>query len=471
MADEFGESGTEAATPRRREEARQQGRVAFSAELSGGLLLLAGVGGLWLGAGPVARGLLNNLRLDLRGIYRADLGPAQVQAIFTEMVGRGLEMIGYFMALVFVVALAAGALQVGLHITTDVFGLRWEKLSPAAGWSRVLSWAGAMRGVTAVVKMALVAGIAFWILRGRGTEIVLLGQGALASGVAQGWDMVIRLALAVAAVLVLGGVADYLVQRWRHEQSLLMTRQELKEESRRDDGDPLVRARLRKLQREASKKRMFEDVPRATVVITNPTHLAVALRYDRNTMTAPRVIAKGAGHVAKRITDLARTSRRAGHRTQARCPGVIQNGPSRSGHSHGVVSGDRRGIELRLPAAGCGLKISFELKRQNEPQRHREHRGRPHRESQNHWFTGGRFRNKEFRLLCVSSLGVLCASVVRSIFGLTADWRGLQWPLPPRRSIPIRRSANAANWRSRSPSSAYWWCCSYRCRRSCSTCC
>ena len=283
----------------------QQGRVAFSAELSGGLLLLAGVGGLWLGAGPVARGLLNNLRLDLRGIYRADLGPAQVQALFTEMVGRALEMIGYFMALVFVVALAAGASRWVCTSRPMCLGCVGKSCRrPPAG--RVLSWAGAMRGVTAVVKMALVAGIAFWILRGRGTEIVLLGQGALASGVAQGWDMVIRLALAVAAVLVLGGVADYLVQRWRHEQSLLMTRQELKEESRRDDGDPLVRARLRKLQREASKKRMFEDVPRATVVITNPTHLAVALRYDRNTMTAPRVIAKGAGHVAKRITDLAR---------------------------------------------------------------------------------------------------------------------------------------------------------------------
>ncbi len=306
MADEFGESGTEAATPRRREEARQQGRVAFSAELSGGLLLLAGVGGLWLGAGPLAHGLLDNLRMDLRGVYRADLGPREVQAIFTGLAGLGLELIGYFLALLFVVALAAGALQVGVHVTTDVFGLRWEKLSPATGWSRVLSWAGAMRGVTAVAKMVFVAGMAWWILRGRGPQIAMLGQGALAGAVAQGWDMVLRLALSVAAVLVLGGVVDYLLQRWRHEQSLMMTRQELKDEFKRDEGDPLVRARLRKLQREASKKRMFDDVAQATVVITNPTHLAVALRYDRGTMTAPRVVAKGAGLVAKRITDLAR---------------------------------------------------------------------------------------------------------------------------------------------------------------------
>ena len=176
MADEFGESGTEAATPRRREEARQQGRVAFSAELSGGLLLLAGVGGLWLGAGPVAHGLLNNLRLDLRGIYRADLGPAQVQALFTELVGRapGDDRLLHGVALC---RCARGGLQVVCTSRPMCSGCVGKSCRrPPAG--RAFCSGRSDGGVTAVVKMALVAGIAFWILRGRGTEIVLLGQGA-----------------------------------------------------------------------------------------------------------------------------------------------------------------------------------------------------------------------------------------------------------------------------------------------------
>jgi flagellar biosynthetic protein FlhB len=118
--------------------------------------------------------------------------------------------------------------------------------------------------------------------------------------------MVLRLALAIAGALLLLGVGDYLFQLWRHEQLLRMSRQQLKEETKREEGDPQTKARIRRLQREAARKKMFHEVKSATVVVTNPTHLAVALRYDRGAMGAPKVVAKGAGHVAKRIAELAR---------------------------------------------------------------------------------------------------------------------------------------------------------------------
>src|SRR5581483_11497751 len=148
--------------------------------------------------------------------------------------------------------------------------------------------------------------LAWLVLRGRAGMVASLGQDGLAFAAAQGWSLVLRLALAVAAALVLIGVGDYLFQRWRREQSLRMTRQELKEELKREEGDPHIKGRMRKLQRELAQRRMMAEVPKATVVITNPTHLAVALRYDRGRRGAPRVLAKGRGHVARRIEALAR---------------------------------------------------------------------------------------------------------------------------------------------------------------------
>jgi flagellar biosynthetic protein FlhB len=131
-------------------------------------------------------------------------------------------------------------------------------------------------------------------------------QENLASSISGAWRIVLQLGLAVAATLVALGTIDYGWQRWQLEQSLRMSRPEVKEEMKREQGNPQVKLRVRKLQREAAQKRMLKDVARATVVITNPTHLAVALRYDRYTMAAPRVVAKGAGVVAERIVERAR---------------------------------------------------------------------------------------------------------------------------------------------------------------------
>ncbi len=306
MAEEFDQSRTEAPTPRRREQARQQGQVALSAELSTGMLLLAAVVVLSLSAPTLGGGLLAGLRLDLRNLRSLDLTIEQAQHMLATLLGQGVELLGVFFGVLLVVGLGMNTLQVGFHVTPELLGLRWEKLSLAQGWTRLLSLASIMRGFFAVLKLGLVVLLAVWVLRGRATQIMTLGGGPLAQSTTQAWSLAIRLALAVAAALVILGVADYGFQRWRHERALLMTRQEMKEEVKQEEGDPQIKARIRKLQREVSRRRMWEDVPRAAVVITNPTHLAIALRYDRGVMTAPRVVAKGAGHVALHLVDLAR---------------------------------------------------------------------------------------------------------------------------------------------------------------------
>jgi len=306
MAEEFNQSRTEAPTQRRREEARQQGQVAVSRELSSGLLLLAGAGALWLGGAALAGGLLNALRLDLLGIHHSDFSPEQTRDVFAVMFQRAAGLVGFIVGFLLVVGVAVSALQSGVQFFPELALPRWERLSWANGWSRMVSLASGVRGLAAILKLGAVAGLTYWVLRGRLPQISSLCECPLTSVAVQAWNLVLHLALAIAAALVVVGLLDYLFQRWRHEQSIMMSRQELKDEVKREEGDPMLRARVRKLQREMNRRRMLEDVPRATVVITNPTHLAIAIRYERGTMPAPKVVAKGAGFLAQRIAERAR---------------------------------------------------------------------------------------------------------------------------------------------------------------------
>jgi flagellar biosynthetic protein FlhB len=307
MAEHNGQTRTEAPTQRRREEARNQGQFAFSSELGNGAQLLAGVLALAWGGRSLAASLLDVMRVDLSAIDRFELSVDQVPGLAAWLFMRAAGAVGFFVGFVLVMGLVVSTVQVGFQVTPELLGLRWNRLSPAAGWSRMFSVAASVRGLMAVLKVVALAWVAWWVLRGRGPLIANLSELTLATALAQTWDIMMRLALAAGAALVLIGLADYVVQRVRHEQSLRMTREELKEELKRDEGDPQTRARLRRAARQIAHQQMMHDVPSATVVITNPTHLAIALRYERGVTAAPRIVAKGAGAVAHRIVSLARS--------------------------------------------------------------------------------------------------------------------------------------------------------------------
>lgn len=305
MAEDF-DSRTEPATPRRREEAREQGQVAYSPELNTGVILLAGLGVLALMAHHVGSELLGAVRLDLIDAGVRELSAIEVQTRFRDLAGRGLHVVGPLLGVLFAAGLVVSLGQAGFHPNPALLTLRWERVLPFAGGSRFFSLAQLIRGATGLLKVILVGLLAWWVLAGLWPQVGLLGQIRLGTSVVRGWSMVVRLGLTAAAGLFVLGAADYLLQLWRFERQLRMTRQEIKDEVKRDEGDPQVKARIRRLQRETAQKKMFREVPHATVVVTNPTHLAIALRYERGSMAAPRVVAKGAGHVAKRIAEMAR---------------------------------------------------------------------------------------------------------------------------------------------------------------------
>jgi flagellar biosynthetic protein FlhB len=305
-AEDPGQSKTELPTQHRRDEARKQGQFAISLDFTSSIQLLAGIAVLWWSGRAIAGGLLEAMQHDLRTIHTFEITPVQVREMATLMFLQAASVGGFLVGFVFVCVLGVSAFQVGFHLTPELFSLRWDRLSFSTGWSRMLSSASGIRALMAVVKTVIIVCVGWWVLRAREGQIASLGDATLATGISQSWQILIRLVLAVGAALVLIGLVDYTYQRIRHDRSLMMTRQELKEEMRREEGDPQTRGRMRRTAREVARRRMMLDVPKASVVITNPTHLAIALHYERGVTSAPRVVAKGAGLVAQRIIALAR---------------------------------------------------------------------------------------------------------------------------------------------------------------------
>ena len=307
MAEQTGER-TERATEKRREEARQHGQVVLSPEVSPVAVLLAALAlGSW--GAPIA---LDRSRIVLAG-WLAAVGPAAAHDDPAwPMVVRTLLQIGAVLGPFFIATAVVGAgaviAQVGWSVNPELAAPDIARLSPAKGLGRIFSASGAVNLVKAVVKIAVVLGVAYRVLVKTGTEAVA-APGMTLDGILAFTGYGLR-RLFVAMALALGalGFVDYRWQRWRHEQTLRMTRQEVKEEHRESDGDPQIRMRFRRAHREIARRRMLADVRGADVVLTNPVHVAVALRYRAVEMGAPRVVAKGAGELAQKIKDAARTA-------------------------------------------------------------------------------------------------------------------------------------------------------------------
>ncbi|HZV04091.1 MAG TPA: EscU/YscU/HrcU family type III secretion system export apparatus switch protein [Gemmataceae bacterium] len=306
MAEDLGHSRTEAPTPRRREEARSQGRLVISMELTAGVLLLAAVAALGFGSRGMGANLLEAVRYGMLHNVAGELSPEQTRELLTGLLMKGLQLLGMLFGLLFVISLGVMVGQAGFRVLPALAAPNWERVNPIGGLGRMFSLPALLRGAAASAKVTIAIVLAVVLIKGRFARIATFDQHGLRTAVAQTWDIVLLLGLAIAAAFTLVGAADYLLQRLRFEASLRMTREELKEEIKREEGDPHIKARIRKLSRELSQRRMMRDVPRATVVVTNPTHLAIALRYDKGALGAPRVVAKGAGYVARRIVETAR---------------------------------------------------------------------------------------------------------------------------------------------------------------------
>lgn len=304
MPEERFEERTEPATPRKRQEARERGHVARSADLSTGLILLAAVLAMNFFGERIFGGVANLCHGIYENIGSYDPSPDTLGAY---LVTGGLHLAGVMLPLFVVVvafALAAHLLQIGFIMTGHPLIPDLNRLNPITGLGRILSIRGLVRLCFSLMKVAALAVVLYLTIRGEWLTLVHLVDMQLGLVVANFFDLAYLLAFRAALVLLIIGLLDFGYQKWQHERDLRMSRQELKEEMKRYEGDPRVRQRRRQAQRQMAVQRMMAAVPRATVVITNPTELAIALHYERDqarNFPAPRVVAKGAGYLAEKI--------------------------------------------------------------------------------------------------------------------------------------------------------------------------
>lgn len=301
-----GQERTEEATPKRREEVRQKGQVAKSAEVTSVAVLFTCVVFFYFNAAA----MIEKMSLMMRDTFlvsgRTRIGLDNIDHILSAYADQALVMLGPLFIMVVCIAVLANLLQVGPMIATESLAPKFSKIDPIKGLGRLFSVRLLVELVKTILKLAIVAGVSYVVLERHLVQVLHL----LHLEVVQFAPLIGRISfqilLASCVILVLIAVLDYLFQRQQFEKSIKMTKEELKQEMKNMEGDPLIRARVRKIQREMAKKRMMAAVPTADVVITNPTHIAVALKYDQSVMAAPTVVAKGAGEIAERIKGLAR---------------------------------------------------------------------------------------------------------------------------------------------------------------------
>jgi flagellar biosynthetic protein FlhB len=234
--------------------------------------------------------------------------PDTLHAITAEVVQNGMVIVLPFAVTLLTLGVLATVIQTGPIWIEDGLQPKISKLNPVTGLKRIFSLRGVMELLKSVIKLAIIAGMAYFIIRAHITEIVEIPGLSVGEAFQRVGRIAFLLVMAIGLVLLVLALADFVYQRWQFMKDQRMTKQEVKDEMKDVEGNPLTRSRRMSLQRDRARERMMQAVPNADVVITNPTHLAVALKYDPEQSEAPMVLAKGAGYVAEHIKQVARSA-------------------------------------------------------------------------------------------------------------------------------------------------------------------
>lgn len=302
------ESKTEEPTAHRLSEAREKGDVAQSRDLSSFVVFTAFSLGLYFLAGDFLHDLLQLIRsyFDFK-TNRIETVP-EFLALMKQVVVSVVWLLLPLLSIIMVAGISAYVGQFGWLFTTEKLAPKFEKINPLPGFKRIFSANTVVELVKAVAKVSILGLVFYFILRDEMETIVTIGAQPVTQIFIYLGELIARLFVALVIMLAVFGAADFAYQKWRYFENMKMSKDEVKDEMKQREGDPHMKSRIRQAQRERARKRMMDKVPEADVVVTNPTHVAVALKYDRGKMRAPVVVAKGAGFIALKIKELAMKS-------------------------------------------------------------------------------------------------------------------------------------------------------------------
>jgi flagellar biosynthesis protein FlhB len=305
VADDVDDSQrTEEPSGRKLGKARDRGQVAQSREINNWFMVGTALGLVAFGGGPIARAIGTALRRYIEVPHELSVDGALWPAV-TETLGTIGVALALPMLLLIIAALAGSLIQTGLLFAPEKLSPKLDNLSPMKGISRLFSARGLVEFGKTLAKLAVVVAVVTMQMRPELARLPLmsgLDPGQMLGEIAR---LIVRMGLGVFVALTFIAILDYAYQRFSFIKSMRMSKQEVKEEFKQSEGDPMIRARLRQIRMERARKRMMAAVPTASVVVTNPTHVAVALKYELGTEGAPTVVAKGAELIAQRIREIA----------------------------------------------------------------------------------------------------------------------------------------------------------------------
>ncbi|MGF7533182.1 flagellar biosynthesis protein FlhB [Bacillus mexicanus] len=302
----FAGEKTEKATPKKRKDTRKKGQVAKSSDVNTAISLLV-IFLSFIAIGPYMRDrLLSFIETFYTDLLTMKLSESNVHTLFISL----LKDMGIILAPILLVALIAGVasnyLQVGFLFSAEAMQPKLEKLDPIKGFKRIYSMRAIVELIKSILKITVVGFAAFavlWLHYGEILRLPLLTPAEVLSFVSK---LTLWMGLSGAgALLILAGL-DYLYQRFDYEKNIKMSKQDIKDEYKKSEGDPIIRSKIKQRQREMAMRRMMQEVPKADVIITNPTHYAIALKYDEGKMDAPYIVAKGVDHMALKIRKIAK---------------------------------------------------------------------------------------------------------------------------------------------------------------------
>ena len=305
MAESGSEEKTEAPSQKKRDDAREEGQVAFSKELSsvvllGGFLLL-----FYLTNSSMLSAYKENFIFSFQNISIGELSIPLLRKLVFLFLNNVLILIGPFFLSALFLGILSSVFQVGFKVSIKPLQPKFEKLSPLGGLKKIFSKQAVSELIKSIFKMILIGYIGYYTFVEYRQEMQNLVDQDPSVLLQTSGEIISVFAFRLFMALLVLALADFMFQKWDLEQKLKMSKQDIKEEMKQSEGDPQLKAKIRQIQQQMSQARMMQEVPHSDVVVTNPSHFAIAMRYDRETMVAPQVVAKGADHMAKRILALA----------------------------------------------------------------------------------------------------------------------------------------------------------------------
>ncbi len=298
---------TEKPTSKKRTDSRKEGQVAKSPEITTAFMLIFGFSAIGIYAGYMYDKLVQlfMLNIDIQRNYLDAFEPVFLHDYVGYVFGQVLIICAPILIIAMVVGFITNLIQVGWVVTTKPIKPKFSKLNPISGFKRMFSLKALVELFKSLMKFALILTVVYSVIKGRIEYLPIVFQFTPAQLMEFTGNIIVKLGVTVGVAYLLVAMLDYGYAKFKHEKDLKMTKQEIKEEYKQAEGNPQVKGAIRQKMREASMRRMMQDLPSADVIITNPTHYAVALKYDKLSGKAPYVVAKGVDFLAKRIKETA----------------------------------------------------------------------------------------------------------------------------------------------------------------------